>query len=960
MLNEIETLIQEALSPNTQVRNNAEQKLLILQQSNFSYFIANLTQLLTTEETRSDIRFTAGIIARNSLNTSNYLQNQQIEKQWLEINANIRNSIKQALYTNFSSTNQRSSVVSANVLACISRIEIINGIWPDFYTIFFNEYKNTTNINIQKNILTTVSCSLLYLKDKAPQNQIYPILTYKLNMYNENQNVENVENIENVQNQNTENELLLHNLKILNDSQENLQKVLSENATYFVNLLTSILQKMKNTENIKNNATNGNNINNDTVTEIISVILQNIANLVTFAIRNIKNLASLFNFVIYFMEGDNKVILQAIEFYTVVSEYISNTKVSADENVIQYDSIYICFKEFVNVLLPKLFYHLKKSEDYDDDEWSPHKASSSCLEVISSFCNILGNNEVKRYIQNKIECESVYEREEGMIALGSSLHYTYLGGIAKNHELYVLNTKNDETYNNNNNKDYNNNYTDYNNNYTNCNNYNIDCSGIKSGAFKGNNTKDYIFVYNDDGTANFISEVTTKIIIEMQNYHNTRLEGNEDSLYTATFLDSCLYSLAKICETNLMTVKMNDFDTLMNICQVILQMKQKESINAAWVIANACKSIANLSSGEMYENQLTLNYYAMLDVLVCTSDNVEFTNFILRNAIFNAIQEYVRACAISNFVALDSLWKYFLKKIYEFLSYIESANDDQFNILEDLICNCVILMHTIYLKMDTNKNISSTLKKENLNIYLDILSINKVSIIFADIYSCLSVQCHAKSFFIDNIDKFIFFIKRDLFVYDSHIVNSAVTLIGDIANSLNVGFLSCSKIFMPALIDCLQRKDIPEETKVLIINVFGDISMSLGCSFEPYLDICISILEQIINLNREGNEEHIDELRKGILNLISCILISMDESKKWKRYIPGIVHIMKVISNDRGPNLNACFNILADLGCFYGLKEDWMYEILSKYENDEVYGKNAKDIMDKVFEGGKYTVNNKI
>ncbi|KAM0675825.1 karyopherin Kap95 [Gurleya vavrai] len=839
MNNKMHELIQEALSPDTQKRNAAEKKILDIQQQDFTLYITSLTEILTTEESRSDIRFTSGVILRNSLFNNDYQTFLHLENSWLSINHEQREKIKKSLFSNLQTLNVRAGTISASVLACVIRIEYPKQVWNSCFVELLNLFKISQSIFEKKNILSVTMNAVLYLKDFTPQEQVFGILVVRL-VPEEDQN------------------LLEHNLKCLLQSLDHLQKITSQYGNNLIEILTKLC-----------------NINE----EITALAIQNITKFISYGIFFIKDITNLRTFINSFMQKEENIVLHAIEFFTTLADHEKKTK-----------NQYIT--DFLPVILLNLFFNLKKDDDFDDEEWSAYKAASSCIQSISSIVNILSDSNIRNYINEKLNSNDIKTKEEGILALGSSLVFSFYGNFLSSHEM-----------------------------------------------------KPNKYFIHDEETALFIKNSVPLILNEI------RISNDPNVVVDEEIKNSALWCLGRICETNFMCVDpTKDLPLIMEKCQQVLQEKSKESYNAAWVLSSICASVANHTDINARCNSLTFYYYKLIDVLVFSSDEIDFNNFALRNAVFTALQEAVRACAKDSAIVLDNLFHYFYSKIRECLSFIKDASDDHFNILEDLLSNYILLLQVIYSKK-TEKEMGDK-KKDFINVYLEVLMINKNTILFADVYTSLSMLCEDKSFFIISIDRFIPFILRDLENTERHILISVLSLIGDVANAMSVGFISCSNLIITGLIKCLQRQDTSREIKPLIINIFGDIAMSLGLSFEPCLEICLSFLNQIMSLRREMNEDYVDDLRKSVLNFLSCVLISLESGLKIRIYLDGIAEVIRqvCVEDIRKYNIIECLQIIGDFEEFYGRKKEyeWMYKFVLEYKEHPVYKNVACDVFKRI------------
>lgn len=72
----------------------------------------------------------------------------------------------------------------------------------------------------------------------------------------------------------------------------------------------------------------------------------------------------------------------------------------------------------------------------------------------------------------------------------------------------------------------------------------------------------------------------------------------------------------------------------------------------------------------------------------------------------------------------------------------------------------------------------------------------------------------------------------------------AVGLIGDICRALGEQSIPYCDGFMKSLVDDLQSAALHRSVKPLILSAFGDVALSIGAAFEPYLTTTMNVLSQ--------------------------------------------------------------------------------------------------------------------
>ena len=395
--------------------------------------------------------------------------------------------------------------------------------------------------------------------------------------------------------------------------------------------------------------------------------------------------------------------------------------------------------------------------------------------------------------------------------------------------------------------------------------------------------------------------------------------------------ESSLWTLSKLCEANFDTVDPGAVLPVLvqNTIQVI-QENSRNSVYAAYLVSSFSSCLADTRDKVWdYENQVSFFYYDILDVMIKATEVVDFKDVKLRRALFTALTDLVTAASENVSVVLNEMLKYIVNKSIEYLKY--QNNTEQFLVLEDIISSYIVIVQNIILVRKEDR--IGEMKEQVLFLFLEVLKA-KASCIHGDVYITLSVLCTPTSYFTMNISSFLPSLVQDLKTSDFYVLKAAINLVGDIANSLNQGFLVYSERLVPGLMQCLVSASTQRELKPVLLSVFGDVALSLGASFKPYLDMTMHILGQIMGLQRKFNEDFVDTLRKDAVQMIDCVVIALGHEEKVRANLGNIVmFIQKIVGEDEEKRcMKDCVSLIGDLikgfGKIDGLDKDWVHKYL--------------------------------
>lgn len=422
--------------------------------------------------------------------------------------------------------------------------------------------------------------------------------------------------------------------------------------------------------------------------------------------------------------------------------------------------------------------------------------------------------------------------------------------------------------------------------------------------------------------------------------------------------ESCLWCLAKICETNFYAVVEHLAFLLNQTCEIIIS-KSPSSTTAAWILNSIFISLNFVKQKKIYSTKFSLetqqalkecafkqireHFTEILKVLIAANENVSLENSTLRVALFAAMAEQIRFTEQEYYELLDNVIVYCQNKIVECVEALNKASASHIPIIEDILSNYIILSEVVIGKR--SKDSASFL----LPVYISVLK-SKPSSAIGEVYIAVTSNIHDFSNF---LEEFVPFIARDLGCLDSFILKSAINLIGFMANSIQKNFFHLSTQLIPLLIQNLSSKLISKQVKTQILSVFGDIAISLENNFEQYIDMSMMIFMQIINLEKASDPNYVDDLRDNVIQMFNCILFATCKSNKLREVIYKLVEgIKKLLADENSEEtLTSIATLITDLKAVYGLHYDLNGKWVEDFYNQYITSKNPalRNAVQKIY-----------
>lgn len=130
--NQFTQVLLSCQSGDSSVREPAEKWLQEAEKQNPALFLQMLCLELANNDKPPDSRKLAGLILKNSLTANEESRKMLLIQKWLSLEANLRNTIKQAVFTTLAASQREARSTAAQVLAAIAFIELPRAnMWPD-------------------------------------------------------------------------------------------------------------------------------------------------------------------------------------------------------------------------------------------------------------------------------------------------------------------------------------------------------------------------------------------------------------------------------------------------------------------------------------------------------------------------------------------------------------------------------------------------------------------------------------------------------------------------------------------------------------------------------------------------------------------------------------------------------------------------------------------------------------
>ncbi|CAG8501128.1 9352_t:CDS:10 [Paraglomus occultum] len=389
-------LLAGTLSPDQNVRDNAEKQLSEAALSDYPTYVSLLASELANEQSQSFIRNAAGLALKNSLTSSESQKKLEITQRWLSIDESLRQNVKQLVLVTLSSSDQRAASTAAQVTAAIAAIELPNNQWDDLMKILLNNVTNTENSQLKQAALTAIGYVCEQIDPEILTSQSGAILTAVAQGARKEEPSQEVRR--------AAVNALYNSLEFIRDHFERegernyiMQVVCEATQSTDVNVMVAAF-------------------------ECLVRIMQLYYDKMSYYVEK-----ALFGLTIAGMKHeDEKVALQAVEFWSTVCDEeleLASEAIEAAETGVQPEHVIHNFaKKALPEILPVLLWLLtKQDENADEDDWNVAMAAGTCLALLAQCVEDAIVVPVVSFVDSRIRDEDWRSREAAVMAFGSIL-----------------------------------------------------------------------------------------------------------------------------------------------------------------------------------------------------------------------------------------------------------------------------------------------------------------------------------------------------------------------------------------------------------------------------------------------------------------------------------------------------------------------------------------------------------
>ncbi|CEH12917.1 karyopherin kap95 [Ceraceosorus bombacis] len=149
-------LLQNTLSPDAGVRQNAEHQLEAAARDNYGAYVGMLAAELANESTAPHLRNAAGLAVKNALTARDAARQEEFANRWTSLPEDARSDVKAKTFSTLSSQDGRAGYSAAQVIAAIAGIEIPRGLWNELIGQLTKAMGETANNLLRQAALQTI------------------------------------------------------------------------------------------------------------------------------------------------------------------------------------------------------------------------------------------------------------------------------------------------------------------------------------------------------------------------------------------------------------------------------------------------------------------------------------------------------------------------------------------------------------------------------------------------------------------------------------------------------------------------------------------------------------------------------------------------------------------------------------------------------------------------------------
>ncbi|KAF8754140.1 ribosomal protein import innucleus [Rhizoctonia solani] len=419
----------------------------------------------------------------------------------------------------------------------------------------------------------------------------------------------------------------------------------------------------------------------------------------------------------------------------------------------------------------------------------------------------------------------------------------------------------------------------------------------------------------------------------------------------AAVKDTTAWTLGRICELLVGSVNIeSQLQALVTALVVGLEDRPRIIANSCWALMSLAEQLSPEPGPDgqpAATSTLSPFYQGIVDkLLVVTEKPTNESNF--RTAAYEALNAYIANASADTFNAVSQITLTVLQRMETLLNIQnELLNIDDRSNWAELQSNFCSVIISVIRKMGAQvKPLADRIMTLTLRL---VQAAGKQSTILEDGFLVVGTMSSALGQDIQPyLEAFLPIIVAALKNHeDAALCTVCIGTIGDIARALQEKTVQYAAAFISLLLESLQSQVMGRNVKIQVLACFGDVALSIGPEFAPYLETAMTVLKQAgeIQPNPMDYEmvDYVAQLREGILDAYVGIVAGFKSADKSEPLLPYVQTMLglcaRALSDEERPDtiVRAAFGLIGDLADLYSkgqikplLTEGWLTSALQQ------------------------------
>ncbi|KAI8888288.1 ARM repeat-containing protein [Backusella circina FSU 941] len=389
-------LLQDSLSADHQSREKATQDLQTFYDQFYEQYISNLIEVVKEEGHDENLRVSAALALKNSLTAKDQTRKEQMVAKWSGAAENVREYVKTSVLAVLNTQKKSVGNAAAQIISAIAEIELPYGQWPTLIPSLLNNMTVAETDLLKQSTLQAIGYICESTSPDVLTAQSNDILSAV---------------VQGVRKEEPSQEVRLAAVNALINSldfiKENFEREGERN--YIMQVVCEATQSPNGEVQVA-------------AFQCLVRIMQTYYDKMRLYMEK-----ALFGLTVSGMNSENdRVALQAIEFWSTVCDEEIELKIEADEaqevgEQPEHETYHFAELALPDILPVLLWILTKQDEDYDEDEWTVSMAAATCLSLLAQCVGNVVIPPIIPFIEGNIQNENWRNREAAVMAFGSIL-----------------------------------------------------------------------------------------------------------------------------------------------------------------------------------------------------------------------------------------------------------------------------------------------------------------------------------------------------------------------------------------------------------------------------------------------------------------------------------------------------------------------------------------------------------